>query len=429
MSSITDTTGGLPMQPIMLELLKILAEHNKIGEFTAAVQYALTLNLEELTELGIQTYAQYLAFMNSLLSWTPIEHKDGHWIYKNLCVFAFVFNCPPLSTDTDLQTLISPKSSGLQLKPITQWLVDYANAMGGFMNSTQSWNQPGQVQSFQSAPIYRLERYNYSSATTFNEFFSRTLITPNPVDGASDNTVIASPADCTFASYGINIGSSDTVTIKTLEWSLDDLLATSSYHNAFAGGTFVHAFLAPFDYHRQHAPVSGKVVEKQVIPGQCYLEVDVESVPGSDGHNRLRPRRPIFPHSAAISADGDVNTLSAPDNAGYQFLQARGVIIIDTTGQANIGYVAIIPVGMCQVSSVQITVSVGDTVNKGDPISYFQLGGSDVIMVFEQQANFQLLQTILDNIQVAAGSNGAIAYPGNHYTQGQQINKSANKYW
>ena len=54
------------------------------------------------------------------------------------------------------------------------------------------------------------------------------------------------------------------------------------------------------------------------------------------------------------------------------------------------GKVAILPIGMAQVSSVMLTVSKGDHVHKGQNISYFQFGGSDCVMVFENKVDFQV---------------------------------------
>jgi phosphatidylserine decarboxylase len=71
------------------------------------------------------------------------------------------------------------------------------------------------------------------------------------------------------------------------------------------------------------------------------------------------------------------------DTAGYQFAQTRGLIVLDSP----IGLVAVLPIGMSQVSSVIITAEVGVTVRKGEELSYFQFGGSDIILVFENSSN------------------------------------------
>merc|ERR1712045_300475 len=78
----------------------------------------------------------------------------------------------------------------------------------------------------------------------------------------------------------------------------------------------------------------------------------------------------------------------APDNSedGYEFAQARGVITIDTSESpyGDIGIVAIIPVGMCQVSSVSMIATEGSYLQKGDEFGFFQFGGSDIIMLFQE---------------------------------------------
>ena len=147
----------------------------------------------------------------------------------------------------------------------------------------------------------------------------------------------------------------------------------------------MHAYLSPTDYHRQHAPVGGTVLEARVIPGRVYVEIVVEPVPGdATGRHRLKP----------------VRRLDAHDNTGFQFTQARGLVVLDTP----IGLVAVLPIGMSQVSSVILTAEVGVTLRKGEELSYFQFGGSDVIVLFEAKSDVRFT-----------------AQPGVHYKMGTKI--------
>lgn len=43
--------------------------------------------------------------------------------------------------------------------------------------------------------------------------------------------------------------------------------------------------------------------------------------------------------------------------------------------------------GMAHVSSVKIFVKPGMKVNKGDLMSQFEFGGSDIVLVFQKKAN------------------------------------------
>ena len=102
-------------------------------------------------------------------------------------------------------------------------------------------------------------------------------------------------------------------------------------------------------------------------------------------HRPLRSKRrtPGVIDPATVVA-APTSSLDAPDGEGYQFLQARALILIDNP---ELGLVAVLPIGMALVSSVVLSVKAGDTVQKGDEISYFQFGGSDIVMVFEKDAD------------------------------------------
>jgi phosphatidylserine decarboxylase len=190
-----------------------------------------------------------------------------------------------------------------------------------------------------------------------------------PIADPEDDHVIVYPADCTFdrsipKDSIVNIESDGVVNIKGLDWTISSLLKGSKYAEKFHGGVWMHAFLNTFNYHRQHAPVSGEVVEVENIQGAAYLEVNAECQP--------------------------VRTIcgpDAPDTPGYQFLQTRGLCVINNP---VLGLVAVLPIGMAQVSSVKMTARVGDKLKKGDEISYFQFGGSDVICVFQPKAGLKV---------------------------------------
>ncbi|KXH67806.1 hypothetical protein CSAL01_01044 [Colletotrichum salicis] len=87
-----------------------------------------------------------------------------------------------------------------------------------------------------------------------------------------------------------------------------------------------------------------------------------------------------------------------PDEAGYQFLQARGCVIIKNS---LLGYVAVLPIGMAQVSSVNLKWQPGPgeqypiqpnvNSNKGEEIFHFEFGSSDIILVFQKDDEVHIL--------------------------------------
>ena len=62
-----------------------------------------------------------------------------------------------------------------------------------------------------------------------------------------------------------------------------------------------------------------------------------------------------------------------------------------TIRNPHLGLVTLLPIGMCQVSSVVLTVKAGDNIKKGDEVSYFQFGGSDCVLVFQEKAKVTIL--------------------------------------
>lgn len=151
------------------------------------------------------------------------------------------------------------------------------------------------------------------------------------------------------------------ITVKGLRWSVAELLKGSPFADRFADGLFTHCALRTFDYHRWHVPLGGRVVDARLIRGQAYLDVKVESA-------------------------GRVNRLEAVEGTGYQFVQMRGLVMLETSH----GLVACLPVGMGQVSSVVMTAEVGRRLRKGEEMGYLQFGGSDFVMVFEERCGARL---------------------------------------
>ncbi len=64
---------------------------------------------------------------------------------------------------------------------------------------------------------------------------------------------------------------------------------------------------------------------------------------------------------------------------GYQIHMMRGLIVMDSP----VGLVAVVPVGMDQVSSLILTPDVGAELAKGQECGFFQFGGSDIVTLYQ----------------------------------------------
>lgn len=113
---------------------------------------------------------------------------------------------------------------------------------------------------------------------TLDEFFTRGL-KPGARKTAKGK-VLVSPVDARVDQFG-EIDRYTVLQAKGVEYSLRDLVP-SEQAELFENGTFVTLYLSPGDYHRIHAPLSGKITGFFHIPGKLYTvqEFMVKGLPG-----------------------------------------------------------------------------------------------------------------------------------------------------
>ena len=343
----TEPDSNTKHQPIVEELIRILEVEPELKE-------ALEQSIRQADRLDVPTLPAYYEFLDKMVTMIP----DDRNLLPLLLEFYYLIDNSPghkLQNDPTFQ----------------QWTHKFAEDWGSFLDTTESAKE---LETFYTDPSYHIDDYMImpSGWLTYNQFFTR-HVKPGkrPIDGLCDDSVIVSPADSVFQGEW-KIDEDSTITAKGLQWSVVELLDGSPYQDRFKGGTFIHMFLNVNDYHRYHVPVGGTVLEAREIPGRVVLDV----IKKEDG------------------------SLDVVDGTGYQFTQERGLIIIDSP----VGLVAVLPIGMAQVSSVNLTAEVGVTLAKGEEFGYFTFGGSDIIVIFDADSRIKITAEI-----------------GTHYKQGQTI--------
>lgn len=404
-----------PQQAATIALQEIIEQNYYGTNFSDAIAFVSAQNIPELKE--IKTLDQFYFYVDALVTWIP-EIRVWEWngetmhertVYLRIVQFYYYFNQPSLEA---LQSSIDPER-GKVLSPISRWLRDFAVEWGAFLDTPKSAEF---LESFQYAPEYDWQDFEKppSKYKTFNAFFARQFSDIDklrPVAAEKDDRVIVFPAESTFVGQwtvttpvGKPLPAPPSIVVKHIEWPITELLKDSKYGKDFEGGVFCHSFLNTYDYHRLHTAVAGKVLEAKFIPGQVYLEVELQEQGETDADGQIA--QAVIPQ----------RYLDADDSTGYQFVQCRGLLVLESA----IGKVAILPMGMAQVSSV-VFVSpgshkpilltakekkglnyeqqverlnqkisktlVGKNLDKGEMFSYFQFGGSDCVVVFERKAN------------------------------------------
>lgn len=363
---------------ITQDLIGLIEKNPEIGNMLeVSIAKAKEINPDPKTN-PVQNLSDYYNFIDSASELIPRDVLGNpsdltrDQILQSICYFYFLVD-QPLS---ELENKGMFDNTIQYYEPFSSWLRDFADTWGSFLDTEASWS-PEIYQEFYNDPSYGLQKGWYESSSnwsTFNRFFSRYLESPNarPIASPNDTMVVVSPADSVpQGTWAIDNNSTiqveDGLEVKLVHYySVRDLLGNDSqYRDAFANGVLTHSFLNVNDYHRYHFAVGGTIKEKKKVVQNVALEVAWNST-----QNKYDPI----------------------DSTGWQFSQTRGYVIVDT---GKYGLVALIPMGMAQVSSVNFEddVEVGATHEKGDMLGNFLFGGSDFVMLFQERAGFEMTAT------------------------------------
>ncbi|MCI5224209.1 MAG: phosphatidylserine decarboxylase, partial [Candidatus Electrothrix sp. AR4] len=165
------------MNDIVKKLKILIEKHRWEDDFYSAIRAAQSYDLYDFPELQNWTsYQNYLNWIDSLLQWVPEQAGDTRYVYENLVKFYFVLDQEPVKSH---QTPIKPGEE--ELTPLSEWIVEYANEWGLFMDSPESADR---VKSFKDDPVFHWDEYmpppsnfkgdeDYRAYRTFNQFFAR----------------------------------------------------------------------------------------------------------------------------------------------------------------------------------------------------------------------------------------------------------------
>ena len=201
-------------------------------------------------------------------------------------------------------------------------------------------------------------RQPHHGFASWDDFFTRSFRPGRrPLAGPDDDNVIANA--CESAPYRLakNVQLRDRFWIKDQPYSLSHMMAGDPLAEQFAGGTVYQAFLSALSYHRWHSPVSGRIVKTRLIDGSYYAQTPAV---GFD---------PAGPN----------------ESQGYITQVASRALIFIEADNPKIGLMAVMFVGMAEVSSNEITVYEGQRINKGEQLGMFHFGGSTHTLIFRPQ--------------------------------------------
>jgi phosphatidylserine decarboxylase len=157
---------------------------------------------------------------------------------------------------------------------------------------------------------------------SFNEFFTRALA-PGARRLPTAARAIASPCDGTVSERGTISGErllQARLRAKSRWYTLGELLGEDPQAHDFAGGEFATIYLAPYNYHRVHMPLDGRLTGLRYLPGRLF------SVSGAT--------------AAAIP-----RLYARNERVVCRFTTAAGPLAIVFVGALNVGSIAIVGFG------------------------------------------------------------------------------------
>jgi phosphatidylserine decarboxylase len=198
---------------------------------------------------------------------------------------------------------------------------------------------------------------------SWDDFFTRRFRPGvRPVAAPDDDSIINNA--CESAPYRLahQVDRHARFWIKAQPYSLAHMLDGHPFTDALVGGTVYQAFLSAFSYHRWHSPVNGKVVATRLVDGSYYA-----ARPGED-FDDCAPRK---------------------SQAYITQMATRALIFIEADNPA-IGLMCVMPVGMAEISTCELTVVPGQVVRKGDQLGMFHFGGSTHCLIFGPQVTLDV---------------------------------------
>lgn len=199
---------------------------------------------------------------------------------------------------------------------------------------------------------------------SFNDFFTRALRPGARVIAPAADS-IACPVDGTWSQCG-TLQAGHLVQAKGRHYSLTELLANDAETiEAFGGGSYACIYLAPYNYHRIHMPLTGRLRSTLYVPGDLF-SVNAATV-------RAVPR--VFARNERVICDFDTDF---------------GRMAVILVGALFVGSMATVPCGEINApprrrkTPLRIDSGVGNELAKGEELGRFNMG-STVVLLFQRE--------------------------------------------
>ena len=257
----------------------------------------------------------------------------------------------PMGTAAGIATFMNPKVNAMFKKMFDVWaeFLSTPESCHVLHSGENGWLGPAAGKAMPDfAKTFECDTSaQYHGFTSWDNFFTRPFRPGSrPLERPDDNSVISNACESTAYRLAHHVKTRDSFWVKGQPYSLFHMLNNDPFAPLFANGTVYQGFLNPFDYHRWHSPVDGKIIKTVSVPGTYFAESPAFGFANPAGPDPLGP-------------SGSQAFVTAVATRMLVFIEA------DNT---NIGLMCFMAVGMTEVSTCEISVKVGDRIKKGDQL-------------------------------------------------------------
>ncbi|KFX64412.1 MULTISPECIES: phosphatidylserine decarboxylase family protein [Paraburkholderia] len=347
-----ERTGLVPRMSAVADLAALINGDPVLRmDLTRAIGDAITAGYE----LGYSTIGELMDIVDYLMTYSP-RFSEASLIH---CPLNAVLDWPMCMPSG--YALFRDPALNAQLKRVL-------NVWCGFLSGPHSrthlntsapkgWFSPEAQKQLDMSQFICDPDKPYWGYSSWNSFFTRNFrYGIRPVAEPDNSKVIVTACEASPYNIQHDVKLHDQFWIKSQPYSLQEIFTAGQRELAvkFVGGSVYQAFLSAFNYHRWHAPVSGRIVRAYHVDGSYYSGAESEGID-----------------------PGGLN-----DSQGYTTAVATRAVIVIDCDDSQVGLVGCIFVGMADVSSCVIEALPGQRVEKGDELGYFQYGGSTYCLVF-----------------------------------------------
>ena len=355
-------SSAKPLHPVIVEFKNLIERDPELymlfNQMFDQVSKNAKFNKTPIGTPQVRDYRHMLGLINAVMTTAPEFNKTG--------LVGFPINAIldwPMGTHGGFAAFLNDNVNAQLKKILNEWARFLESPESCYVLSTDQHHGWFGTDAKKAMPDFEKEfkcdpGKLYYGFKSWDDFFTREFKDgQRPIASPDNDSVIVNACESAPYKLAIHVKRDEKFWIKGQPYSLSHMLANDELVDQFTGGTIYQAFLSALSYHRWHSPVSGRIVKAYVKDGTYYSETLSEG----------------FDPSGPNESQGYITEVAT-----------RAMIFIEADNPA-IGLMCFMAVGMAEVSTCDITVKVGQHVNKGDELGMFHFGGSTHCLIFRPQ--------------------------------------------